>query len=321
MPLWLSESDVHQSLGMGELIEAMQTALAAFSAGEVVQPVRTAVEFGPWSFFALMPAFDPGGKQMGAKLVTVAPDNAAKGLPSHQAIIALFDPATGELLAVMDGRYITESRTAAVSAVSARHLARADARVLAIIGSGVQARSHLEALPLVREFREIRVWSPRAESVRAFVAGAGREVRAAASAEEAVRGADVVVLATASVSPVIRSEWIGAGTHVIGVGACRPNQREMDGALLARATLVVDSRAAALVESGDLLLAIGEGRIAAGSIYAELGEIAGGTKAGRRSADEVTVFKSLGLAIEDVVSAGLAYRRAVAGGRGEQVRL
>jgi ornithine cyclodeaminase/alanine dehydrogenase-like protein (mu-crystallin family) len=321
MPLWLSESDVHQALSMGELIEAMRIALAAFSSGEVVQPVRTALEFGPRAFFGVMPAFDPGAKLVGSKLVTVVPENAAKGLPSHQAIIALFDPATGELLAVMDGRYITESRTAAVSALSARFLAREDARTLAIIGTGVQARSHLEALPLAREFREIRVWSPRASSVEAFVASSHGKVRAAASAEEAVSGADVVVLATASVTPVVRSEWIASGTHVIGVGACRPTQREMDGALLGRAKVVVDSRAAALVESGDVLMAIEEEHLTAGRIYAELGEIAGGRKPGRQTPDEVTVFKSLGLAVEDVVSAGLAYRRAVASGHGAQVSL
>jgi ornithine cyclodeaminase/alanine dehydrogenase-like protein (mu-crystallin family) len=306
---------------MGELIDAMQTALGAFSAGEVIQPVRCVVEFRPRDFFALMPACDSGTNLMGAKLVTVVPDNAAKGLPSHQAIIALFDGASGAVLAVTDGRYITESRTAAVSAVSVRHLARADARTLAIIGSGVQARSHLEALPLVHEFQEIRVWSPNQARLQALVKAAARAVRAATSAEEAVRGADVVVLATSSVTPVIRSEWVSAGTHVIGVGACRPTQRETEGALLGRATVVVDSRAAALVESGDILLAIAEGHITADDIYGELGDIAAGRKPGRRSAGEITFFKSLGLAIEDVVSAGLAYRRAMGAGGGTEVLL
>jgi ornithine cyclodeaminase/alanine dehydrogenase-like protein (mu-crystallin family) len=310
MPLWLSECDVRQALSMEALIDAMQSALAAFSAGEVIQPVRTALEFQARSFFAVMPACDPANSIVGAKLVTVVPDNVAQGLPSHQAIIALFDRGTGALLAVLDGRYITEARTAAVSAVSARFLAREDAHTLAIIGSGVQAVSHREALPHVRDFHEIRVWSPNHANASRFAAGA-RQIRATATAEEAVRGADVVVLATSAVAPVIRDEWIAPGTHIIAVGACRPNQREMDGALLARATVVVDSRAAALVESGDILLAIGEGHITAESVYAELGEIAGGRKPGRRSRDEVTVFKSLGLAIEDVVSAGLAYRHAV----------
>jgi ornithine cyclodeaminase/alanine dehydrogenase-like protein (mu-crystallin family) len=310
MPLWLSESDVRQALSMTDLIEAMQTALAAFSAGEVIQPVRTALEFGPRSFFAVMPACDPAENLVGAKLVTVVPDNAAKGLPSHQAIIALFDRQNGELLALVDGRYITEARTAAVSAVSARYLAREGANTLAIIGSGVQALSHREALPHVRDLHEIRAWSPNSANAWRFAAGA-REVQVTASAEDAVRGADIVVLATSALTPVIRDEWVGPGTHVIGVGACRPNQREMEGALLGRAKLVVDSRAAALVESGDLLLAMGEGHLTPDCIYSELGEIAGGRKPGRQSTEEITVFKSLGLAIEDVVSAGLAYRRAL----------
>jgi ornithine cyclodeaminase/alanine dehydrogenase-like protein (mu-crystallin family) len=300
---------------MSDLIDAMQTALAAFSAGEVIQPVRTALEFGPRAFFAVMPACDPAGGLVGAKLVTVVPDNVAKGLPSHQAIIALFDRATGGLLAVLDGRYITEARTAAVSAVSARLLAREDAHTLAIIGSGVQATSHLEALPLVRDLHEIRVWSPNRANAHTFAANAGN-VRATASAEEAVRGADIVVLATSAVTPVIRNEWVAPGTHVIAVGACRPNQREMEGALLGRAKVVVDSRAAALVESGDILLAIGEGHITAENIHGELGEIAGGRKTARESSAEITIFKSLGLAIEDVVSGGLAYRRATPDKRG-----
>src|SRR5260370_19363721 len=174
MPLWLSESDVRAALPMGELIDAMEMALIAFSAGRAAQPVRTVMEIGERSFFGLMPALDCDGLMLGAKLVTVLPDNTVKGLPSHQAAIVLFDPISGALLAVADGRYITEARTAAVSAVSVRHLARADAAVLAIIGSGVQAHSHLEALPLVRNFREIRVWRPNAARLQQFAAGRPR---------------------------------------------------------------------------------------------------------------------------------------------------
>jgi ornithine cyclodeaminase/alanine dehydrogenase-like protein (mu-crystallin family) len=321
MALWLSESDVHHALSMPELIDAMQRALIAFSAGEVIQPVRTALEFGPRSFFAVMPACDPAGALVGAKLVTVVPQNTAKGLPSHQALIALFDRENGALLAVTDGRYITEARTAAVSAVSARYLARPDVSILAIIGSGVQARSHLEALPLVRKFEEIRVWSPNRANAEAFAASAPHPLRVMPSAEDAVRGADVVVLATSAVTPVIRDAWVSPGTHVIAVGACRPNQREMEGALPARGTVIVDSRAAAMVESGDILMAIEEGHITEAAIHAELGEVAAGTKSGRQSTGEITIFKSLGLAIEDVVSAGLAYRCALAANRGAAMSL
>jgi alanine dehydrogenase len=321
MALWLSESDVHHALSMPALIDAMQQALIAFSAGEVIQPVRTALEFGPRSFFAVMPACDPANALVGAKLVTVVPQNTAKGLPSHQALIALFDRENGTLLAVTDGRYITEARTAAVSAVSARHLARQDASTLAIIGSGVQARSHLEALPLVRTFEEIRVWSPNRTNAEAFAALAPQPVRVMPSAEEAIRGADVVVLATSAGTPVIFDEWVSPGTHVIAVGACRPNQREMEGALLGRGTLIVDSRDAAMVESGDILMAIEEGHITEAAIHGELGEVAAGTKSGRQSAGEITIFKSLGLAIEDVVSAGLALRCAREANRGVAMSL
>jgi ornithine cyclodeaminase/alanine dehydrogenase-like protein (mu-crystallin family) len=319
MPLWLSESDVHAALAMPDLIDAMESALIAFSSGRVVQPVRTVMELRERAFFGLMPAYDQEHSLFGAKLVTVIPENHGTAFPSHQAIISLSDPLTGELLALMDGRFITEARTAAVSAVSVRHLARADAAVLAIIGTGVQARSHLAALPLVRRFSEIRVWSPNAAHAAQFASAAGARVHASASAEEAVRGADVVVLVTASVTPVIEGGWVAPGTHVIGVGACRPNQSEMDPALVARAYLVVDSRAAALEESGDILLPMKEGCFTADHIAAELGEVARGSRRGRGHADEITVFKSLGLAIEDVVAAGLAYRHAVQAGRGTTI--
>jgi ornithine cyclodeaminase/alanine dehydrogenase-like protein (mu-crystallin family) len=314
MPLWLSEADVRAALPMGELIDAMESALIAFSAGRVVQPVRTVFVIRERCFFGLMPALDSDASMLGAKPVTVFPENTAKGVDSHQAVIVLFDPASGALLAVTDGRYITEARTAAVSAVSVRHMARPDARVLAILGSGVQARSHLLALPLVREFREIRAWSPNAARLREFVAG--RNVTACDSAEHAVRDAGVVVLATASITPVIDDAWVAPGTHVIAVGACRPDRRETDPRLVARALLVVDSRAAAMQEAGDILLAIEDGCIGPGHVHAELGEVASGAKPGRQDAAQITLFKSLGLAIEDVVSAGLAYHRALAAGRG-----
>src|SRR2546430_2361156 len=231
MPLWLSEAEVQKSLSMSDLIAAMQPALANFSAGRVVQPVRAVIAYRPMAFFGLMPAYDPATALVGAKLLTVLPGNLAKGLPSHQALIALFEPESGALLAVVGGRYITESRTAAVSAVSVQHLARADAGVLALIGSGAQAHSHLEALPLVRDFHEIRVWSPNRERLERFVAHAGPQVRPTASAEAAVRGAGVVVLATNSMTPVIEDAWVAPGAHVISVGACRPNEQELDPAL------------------------------------------------------------------------------------------
>ena len=305
-PRFFSEAEVRSLLPMPDLIEAMQQALVEFSARRVEQPVRTVFAFGAeHSLFGLMPSYVPSLPALGAKLVTVCPGNAGRGIDTHQALIAMLDPRTGVVMAILDGRYITEARTAAVSAVSARLLAREDARVLGILGSGVQARSHLEALQLVRQFREVRVWSPTIERVRRFAAETG--ARAMENAEAVVRGADVVVAATASSTPVVQSEWVAEGTHVIAVGSCLPTQRELDPALVARSRLIVDSRAAALKEAGDVVMGIAEGHWTAEHIAAELGELPG-----RRSADdrEITIFKSLGLAVEDLFAAHLVLRRA-----------
>jgi alanine dehydrogenase len=322
----LTEQHVQSLLPMNDLIAAMESAVARFSAREVQQPVRTVLTVGPTkAFFGVMPAYIEEPPSLGAKLVTVFNRNSERDLPSHLATILLLDPETGALLAMMDGRYITEARTAAVSAVSARHLARADAGVLAIIGSGVQARSHLEALAEVRPLSEVRVWSPQARSRERFVSEMSAHVsvplRADDSAADAVRDASLVVLATASPEPVVQDAWIAPGAHVISVGACRPDQREMDPALVARSTLFVDSKAAALVESGDVLLGINEGRFDAGHVRGELGELVLGRVQGRNSHDDITVFKSLGMAVEDVVAADLVYRRAVETGAGTELTL
>jgi ornithine cyclodeaminase len=327
----LTETDVKAVLTMDDLIETMGSALKAFSAGQVAQPVRTVIPIhGEHAFFGLMPAFAREGgtssattkRALGAKLVTVFGGNAERGLPSHLASIVLLDPETGALQALLDGRYITEARTAAVSAVSSRLLARKTAKSLAIIGSGVQARSHLDALSRVHTLRQVSVWSPNKLRRDRFVEECkGSDPRQSVTiaavdhAGEAVVGADVIVLVTSSPTPVIEDGWVKPGAHVICVGACRPTQREMDPALVARARLFVDSRAAALVESGDVVLGIQEGRFATDHIVAELGELTAGA-IGRRSDTEVTIFKSLGLAVEDVTAAALAYRRAVERGIG-----
>lgn len=311
---------------MGDLISAMESALARFSAGDVLQPVRTVLTVGPThAYFGLMPAYVPNPGSLGAKLVTVFADNPAKQLPSHLATIVLLDPETGALQALMDGRYITEARTAAVSAVSARFLAKADASTLAIIGSGVQARSHLEAYSEVRSLKDVRIWSPQARSRERFVSDMSGHVtapiRATATAEEAVRGADLIVLVTSSPTPVLESAWVSAGAHVVSVGACRPTQREMDPELVARARLYVDSRAAAVVESGDVAMGISEGRFTVSHIQGELGEVVLGRVQGRTAEDQVTIFKSLGMAVEDVVTADLVFRRAAETGAGTELTL
>lgn len=323
--LLLTEADVAAVLSMDDLIEAMASALRRFSAGGAVQPVRTVIPVdGGHAFFASMPALARDPDALGAKLVTVFGSNAARGLPSHLASIVLLDPETGALVALLDGRYITEARTGAVSAVSSRLLARPEASSLAIIGSGVQARSHLDALSRVHRLRQVRVWSPDAGRRRRFAdemtPRAPCEVRAVERAGEAVAGADLIVLATSSPSPVLESGWVRPGAHVMSVGACRPTQREIDPALTARARVFVDSRAAALVESGDVLLGIGEGRFGPDHIVAEIGELVAGAP-GRRDEREITIFKSLGLAVEDVTAADLAYRRASERGIGQRLTM
>jgi ornithine cyclodeaminase len=318
--LCLNARDVHELVDPLELIDAMEAALADFSAGSVVQPVRTTIELDEGSYFLAMPAFVRSPAVHGAKLLTLIPGNAARGLPTHVATIALMDPASGALIALVDGAAITELRTAAVSAVSARYLARPDASRLAILGTGVQARGHLAFLPLVCEFSHIAVWGRRADRARALASTAGRPVDVAASAQEAVRDADVVVLVTASPVPMIEDAWVRPGTHVISVGACRPTEREMDPALVARAHLVVDSRAAALAESGDVLQGIREGRFGEDHLRAELGHVVSG-RSGRPSDQSVTIFKSLGMAVEDLVAAHLAWRRARERGRGVEAEI
>jgi len=322
----LTEQDVRQVLSMDDLIDAMATALARFSAGEVVQPVRPVIPVEPGkAFLAVMPAYIRNPPALGTKLVTVFHDNAAKGLHTHLGTIVLMDTTTGALVAVMDGRYITEARTAAVSAVSSRLLAPEGAATLALIGSGVQARSHLDALGRVHALKEVRVWSPDAGRRRQFVAEMQGQTTARLSAADtaagAVRGADIVVLVTSSPTPVIQADWVRPGTHVISVGATRPDQREIDPALTAAARFFVDSRDAALVECGDLVMGMAERRFGVEHIAGELGAAVSGTIPGRQSAEQITIFKSLGLAVEDVVAADLVYHRATARHIGRELEL
>src|SRR5439155_4544804 len=240
------------------------SALRELSAGRIEQPLRQVLPVaGHQGFFGVMPAY---GGALGAKLVTFYPNN--KDVPTHHAMIVLFRPETGEPLVTMHGRLITEMRTAAVSAVASQLLARPEASVLGILGSSVQARSHLEALRLVHAFRDIRVWSPR--NARAFAKQFG--IHAAPSAEEAVRGADVVVVATTSQTPVLSGAWLSPGTHINAVGAPRPTWRELDDDVLRKARIYVESREAATRESGDV--------IAAGQVVAEIGEVVTGAKRG-----------------------------------------
>jgi thiomorpholine-carboxylate dehydrogenase len=297
-PLHLNEEQVRQHLRMEDLIPAMEKALIDFSAGKVTQPVRSVITVDPpGGFFGMMPALTSEG--LGVKIVTFYATNAERGIPTHMATIFLVDPETGRPLAVMDGRLITEMRTAAVSAAATKLLAPRDPKVLAILGSGVQARSHVEALRLVRRLEQIRVWSPTKVHAERFA----KEINAKAmSAEDAVRGADVIVTATNSKTPVLKGSWLKPGCHVNAIGACRPDWRELDDDVM-RSVVYVDSREGAMKESGDIILS-------SATIYSELGEALAGKVPLR--ADETTIFKSLGMAVEDIAAAMLVYRSAIA---------
>ena len=296
MTLYLDEESVRQHLRMKDLIPAMEKALIDFSAGKVIQPLRSGLVIDPpGGFFFMMPAFS---EDLGVKIVTFYPTNAERGIATHMATIFLVHPETGEPLAIMDGRLITEMRTAAVSAAATKLLATPDAKVLAILGTGVQARSHIEALRLIRDFQEVRVWSRTREHAQRFAKEFGAS--ASASVDAAVSDADVVVTATNAQQPVLNGSWLKPGSHVNAVGACRPDWRELDDAAMAN-VVFVDSREGATKESGDVILS-------GATIYAEIGEALARAVPSRR--EETTIFKSLGMAVEDITAAMLVYRSA-----------
>jgi alanine dehydrogenase len=322
----LNQEEVRRALAGVDLAGLMEAALGALSAGDVVQPVRTSLLVGAErAYLGLMPAHIPSQAALGTKLVTVFNSNHARGLPSHFATVLLFDDKTGMLRAVMDGSHITEVRTAAVSAVAVRHLAGAPVRRMALFGSGAQARSHLRAIAAESpSLQEVRVWSPHADR-SAFVRELSAELPvtlvASESAEAATRGADLYVLVTSSPRPVIERRWVSDGALVVSVGACRPDHREMDPDLVADSRLVVDSRAAALAESGDVVQGMAEGRFGPDHIRAELGVLVRSGVNVRQTAADIVVFKSLGLAVEDVAVAHLVLARANAQDLGSLVSL
>jgi ornithine cyclodeaminase/alanine dehydrogenase-like protein (mu-crystallin family) len=293
---FLDEAAVRTALQWKPLIATMEKALEAFSSGGVIQPVRTmlTIEEGK-RYLGVMAAASVD--TMGSKLVSFYPGNAGTSTPTHMAVIVLCRTDTGEPLAVMDGRLITEMRTAAVSAAASKRLAAPNSRALALLGSGVQAAAHLDALSQVFDFKEVRVWSPTPEHAQAFAEAHG--ALATQDAEAAVRNADIIVVATNAQTAVLRGHWLSAGAHVNAVGAARPTWRELDDAAMISSVLVVDSREAALRESGDVILS-------KAPIYAEVGEILAGAKP-TPPPGQTTVFKSLGLAVEDIAAATLVY--------------
>jgi ornithine cyclodeaminase/alanine dehydrogenase-like protein (mu-crystallin family) len=317
--LVLNQEEVERLLDMEGCIEAMAGALASLARGEVHVPLRFVVkpEDEP-SLIGLMPAHRAGDSPLySLKTVCVFPDNPQRGLDAHQGTVTLFDGETGEVRALMNASAITAIRTAAVSAVATRLLAREDARELGVLGSGVQARSHLEALRLVRDFERVRIFSPTAGHARALADEAGAEV--AGSAEEAVREADVVVTATSSVKPVLERGWLKDGAHVNVVGGRPPQMRELDTATIADSAFYVDRRESAENEAFDYRDALESGAIDPGHIRGEIGEVLIGAAPGRQAPEELTVFRSLGLAVEDLAAAEYVVRRARETGIGTEV--
>lgn len=326
--LVLSRADVESLLEPRALIDAVAVAMTDLSAGRASMPDRVAALVPEHAgLLGAMPGYVPSLNALSAKLVTLFPGNAGGRLPTHQALISVFDPETGEPVALMDGTAITALRTGAGSALSTRLLARPDSRVLAIIGTGVQARAHARTVPLVREFGELRVAgrdAAKAERLAEELRAEGLPARAAGSCAEAIRGADVVCAATHALEPVVRREWLSPGTHVTSVGY-NPHGRELDDATVADSLLVVESRATALAPlpagANDLTQPIRDGVIGAAHVHAELGELISGDRPGRSSVEQVTLYKSVGVAVQDSAAAALVLSRARRDGIGEQVAI
>jgi ornithine cyclodeaminase/alanine dehydrogenase-like protein (mu-crystallin family) len=325
----LGERDVAEHLPMAECIDAMEHVLGALARGEAQMPLRSILRGSDSAgLLGLMPAYRGGENPVySLKAVCIFPANPAIGLDAHQGTVTLFDGETGRPTAILNASALTSIRTAAVTALATRLLARPDATRLAILGSGVQARAHLRSLPLVRSFSSVAVYSPNGEHARALVAeaaqaGGGTRFEVAASAAEALRGADVVVTATSSATPVLEHGWLAPGAHVNAIGASIPSMRELDTATVAACELFTDSRESIQAEAGDFRLALEEAAVAGPEhVRAELGELAIGAHPGRSGPQALTVFRSLGLAVEDLAAAELAVAGARAAGAGTEVAL
>jgi ornithine cyclodeaminase len=316
--LVLSEQDVRAVLDMGSCIEAMEKALAALAHDELTMPLRFVFRPPGEALLGLMPAHRGGDAPVfSLKEIVVSPANATRGLDPHQGAVLLHDGETGVLRSVLNASAITEIRTAAVSAVATKLLVRPNARQVTILGAGVQARSHAEAMRAVIPELELRIWSRTRAHAEALALEAHAEV--CETVEEALDGADVVCTCTAAREPIVRRAWLASGAHVNAVGSSVPSARELDADVVADASLFVDRRESTLNESGDYLRAVEERGIGPDHILAELGEVLVGAHPGRRDAGELTLFKSLGLAVEDLAAATLCVERARARGIGVEV--
>jgi ornithine cyclodeaminase len=321
----ITQAEVPGLLSVASCIKVMEQTFRALADSQVEQPLRTGLPVREHGLFLAMPAALHGTGAFGLKAIAVLPEYEGTEWESHQGVVVLFGPGPQALVAVIEASSLTAIRTAAVSGLATRLLARVDAGDLAMIGTGVEARTHLEAMAAVRPLRRIRVWSrspQRCEEYAAWARGiVSVPVEVAPSAETAVRSADLVCLVTSAATPVVRGEWLSPGTHVNAVGAHRPDSRETDSDTVARARVFVDSRVAALAEAGDLMIPIEEGRITAGHIVGELGDLVTGRMPGRQSDAEITLFKSLGLAVEDIAAAHAVWQRAEEVGAGAVIDL
>lgn len=314
--LVLSEKQVQSLIDIEELIAALARAHVQYSTGKAVMPVRLVAPLPPIDGrITSMPGYLNDDKALGMKVVTYFQKNPQRNLPAILATIMLFSAETGKMIAAMDGTYITTIRTACASALATRALANPETPVLGILGAGVQARSHILALSSVRKLQRIKIFSPSGSSARAVKKGLAAKIRVPIEvtecAEDSVRDADLVVTATTAKAPIVKSDWLKPGVHINAVGSHRPDLREIDGATLSCSKVVVDSREAIMAECGDVLLALKEKSVSESVIHAEIGEVLAGTKSGRTSAEEITLYKSVGIAIQDVATAQLVYHKAL----------
>ena len=317
--LVLSEHDVRRLLDMKSCIEAMTEVLASLARGELYNPLRSiARPPDAGTLLGLMPAYRAGPSSAYAlKEIVIVPTNPSRGLDTHMGGVLLHDGETGELVAIMNASPITEIRTAAVSAVATRALARPDAQRVAILGAGAQARGHVNAMRAVLDDPEIRIWARRLEAAEELAGEVGGTV--SPSVDAALFGAEVVCTTTGSTEPIVEKRWLARGAHVNAVGSCFPTTRELDTETVAHSSFFTDRRESCLNEAGDYILAAAEGAIGPDHIKAELGEVLAGMHPGREHEDELTVFESLGIAVEDLASAELVVRRARERGVGVEV--
>jgi len=314
IPLFINKEKVNELLPMNECIDVMEKTFRSLATGECLQPLRSLMWLPDKSgILGMMPGYAAGPGVMGIKIITVFPANKNLGLPSHQGVVILFDAKNGEPLLISDAEEITAIRTAAASALATRLLSKEEASVLAIIGSGVQAKRHIEAILLVRKIKQIRLWSRNEnnaiELAEKTASTFGIPVTVQQNVQDAVAGADIICTVTSASQPVVMGKWISAGTHINVVGSCTPAARELDSNAIIKASLFTDNYESLFNEAGDFIIPQKEGAINSNHVKGDLSEVLTGTKNGRTTSDEITVFKSLGIAAEDIFSAWHIYEK------------